>query len=89
MLALEPLEHPDMQLEVPCEERLDSSETETGVPWVNSAVDCLFFVEDVSVETERELPWVNSAVVLVGNKFLQCSKKLKQNRTSEMRVTIF
>ena len=75
---------------VPCEETLDLLETETGVPWVNSAVDCLFFVEDVSVETERELPWVNSVVVLVGNKFLQCSKKqLKQKGTSEKRETIF
>ena len=75
---------------MPCEERLDSSETETGVTWVNSAVACLFFFEDVSVATDRELPWVNSAVVFVGNNFLQCSKKqLKQKQTSEKRVTIF
>ena len=67
---------------VPCEERLDSSETETGVTWVNSAVACLFFLEDVSARTDKELPCVNSAVVLVGNKFLQCSKKqLKQEGT--------
>ena len=68
-----------MQLEVPCEERLDSLESETGVTWVKFAVACLFFLEDVSVWTDKELPCVNSAVVLVGNKFLQCSKKqLKQ-----------
>ena len=79
-----------MQLEVPCEERLDSSETETGMTWVNSAVACLFFLEDVFVVTDQELPCVNSAVVMVGNKFLQCSKKqLKQKGTSEKRETIF
>ena len=101
LLALECLEHPDMQLVVLCEETLNLSktktgvpwvnsavdwiffvedffvETETGVPWVNSDVDCIFFVEDFSVETETGLPWVNSAVVLVGNNFLQCSKKIK------------
>ena len=44
------------------------------MPWVNSAVDCLFFVEDVSVETEIELPWVNPAVVFVGNKFFNALK---------------
>ena len=75
---------------MPCEERLDSSETETGVTWVNSAFACFFFLEDVFVATDRELPCVNSAVVMVGNNFLQCSKKqLKQKQTSEKRVTIF
>ena len=63
---------------VPCKERLDSSETETGVNWVNSAVACLFFLEDVFVVTDKKLPCVNSAL----NKFLQCSKKqLKQEGT--------
>ena len=67
-----------MQLEVPCEERLDSLETETGVTWVNSAVACLFFLEDVFVVTDKKLPCVNSAL----NKFLRCSKKhLKQEGT--------
>ena len=67
-----------MQLEVPCEERLDSSESETGVTWVKFAVACLFFLEDVVVVTDEKLPCVNSAL----NKFLQCSKKhLKQEGT--------
>jgi len=67
-----------MQLEVLCEERLDSSESETGVTWVKFAVACLFFLEDVVAVTDKKLPCVNSAL----NKFLQCSKKhLKQERT--------
>ena len=67
-----------MQLEVPCKERLDSSESETGVTWVNFAVACLFFLEDVFAVTDKKLPCVNSAL----NKFLQCSKKhLKQEGT--------
>ena len=71
-----------MQLEVPCEERLDSLESETGVTWVKFAVACLFFLEDVVVVTDKKLPCVNSALTWVRNKFLQCSKKqLKQEGT--------
>ena len=63
---------------MPCEERLDSLESETRVTWVNFAVACLFFLEDVFVVTDEKLPCVNSAL----NKFLQCSKKhLKQEGT--------
>ena len=68
LLALKCLEHPDMQLVVLCEETLNLSKTETGVPWVNSAVDWLFFVEAFFKGNNMV------DVVLVGNNFLQCSK---------------
>ena len=59
LLALECLEHPDMQLVMLCEETLNLSETVTRVHWVNSAVDWIFFVEDFFVETETVLNYFN------------------------------
>ena len=68
----------DLQLEVLCEETLDSSESDSGVTWVKFAVACLSFLEDVVVVTDKKWPCVNSAP----NKSLQCSKKhLKQEGT--------